>query len=75
MFIYFNSDCSILISTPPTLSTTVCTVSKFTATNSVIFKSNSAIRESNVLTATKLDSLYKHGREVGVAPIFLCLKL
>ena len=38
--------------------------------DSVIFKSNSAIRESNVLTATKLDSLYKHGREVGVAPIY-----
>ena len=27
--------------------------------DSVIYKANSAIRESNVLTATKLDSLYK----------------
>ena len=38
--------------------------------DSVIYKANSAIRESNVLTATKLDSLYKHGREVEVAPIY-----
>ena len=38
--------------------------------DAVLFKANSAIRESNILTATKLDSLYKHGRKVGINPAY-----
>ncbi len=38
--------------------------------DAVIYKANQAIKESHVITAQKLDSLYKHAREVEIEPTF-----
>ena len=38
--------------------------------DAVMYKANQAIKESHVITAQKLDSLYKHAREVEIEPTF-----
>ncbi len=36
----------------------------------ITYKSNQAIKESHVITANKMDSLYKHAKEVEIMPTF-----
>ncbi len=38
--------------------------------NAVLYRSNQAIKESHVITAQRLSSLYKHAREVDIMPKF-----
>nr|DAW71378.1 MAG TPA: hypothetical protein [Caudoviricetes sp.] len=48
-------------------------INAFALTNTndmILYKSNQAIKEANVLTATKLNSIYKHAREVGIDPVY-----